>query len=657
MNNDTQRSLQMGMQLFQAGRLPEAEKVFREVLSIAPRDVNALQLLGLTVFQQGRPQEGEKLLRKAIRRSPKIAKLHFNLGQMLEMQGKPQEALFAFREAQKLDPKDEWTQVNLGIVYGKLNRLDEAIGACRSALQINPKNISALSNMGHLLWRAGKIEEAVQALEQALEINPDFVEALSNLGAIQFGEKNLEQAEALLRRAYEINPNNGEVLNNLAGVLTALDKGDEALPLCRQALERNPNSAELCFNLGRVAQQTEQWEEVVSAYSRGLELQPHTPDAVAGLAEACAFMGRFEEAKRLYYQVLELHPDRPGVYAGLLGLEEREVMLEKLGKIEELYAAPGTKEEDRCSLAFGLARFMEKGEEYEKAFSYLAEGNRLKRADYEYDLQEDRELFELIQRVFDQSFFEQRSGYGVEDTTPIFILGMPRSGTTLTEQILASHPQVFGAGELMQIKRSLMQKIGLLRITHYPEAVAEWRQSDFEELGDDYGKAIRKLSRGEERVTDKMPHNFLFLGLIHLILPRAKVIHCRREPMDNCLSIYKQNFKSTHKYAYDLAELGGYYRLYEGLMQHWRRVLPEGFVFDLQYEEMVGDQEEMTRKLLEFCELPWDDDCLRFHETERAVLTASRAQVRKQIYSDSVELWRRYEQQLQPLIEALGARN
>jgi tetratricopeptide (TPR) repeat protein len=656
LNNDIKGALQQGMAFFQSGRLPQAEQVFRSVLSKEPREVNALQLLGLTVFQQGRPQEGEKLLRKAIRRSPKIAKLHFNLGHMLEMQGKLKEALFAFREAVKLDPKDEWIQVNLGVVYGKLNRVDEALDACRAALKINPENISALSNMGHLLWRNGKTEEAIATLERALEIKPDMVEALANLGGILFGEKRLSEAEAHLRRAYELNPRNGEVLNNLAGALIAQDKGDEALPLSRQAMEQFPNSPEACFNLGRVAQQAEQWEEAITAYSRGLELQPDTPDAMGGLAEAYGVMGRFDEAKKLYYRTLELKPDALGSYAGLLSLEDRAVMRDELGKIEGFYQSPHTDERGKRHLAFALAKFLEKEGEYEKAFQYLDEGNRMKREDYEYGLEEDQEMFDLIKSVFNESFFEQRAGYGVEDSMPIFILGMPRSGTTLTEQILASHPQVFGAGELNQLKQQVKQRSASVPFSRYAEAVADWERSDFDKLAGEYLEYIRGLSQGEERVTDKMPHNFLLLGLVSLVLPKAKVIHCRRNPVDNCLSIFKQDFSSMHKYAYDLTELGGYYCLYEDLMQYWHQVLPEGFIFDLQYEEMVADQEGMTRKLLEFCGLPWDDSCLSFHETERAVRTASQTQVRKKIYKDSVQLWQRYEQQLQPLIKALGSR-
>jgi tetratricopeptide (TPR) repeat protein len=653
-DNAIKTMLQQGMAMFQSGQLQQAEKLLREVLAREPREVNALQMLGLTLFQRGNPQEGERLLRKAIRRSPKIAKLHFNLGRMLEMQGKLREAVSAFREARKLDPQDEWIPVNLGIAYGKLNRLDEAVSACKAALKINPENISALSNMGHMLWRNGKLDEAVAALEKALEINPDSIEALSNLGTVYFGEKQLERAEELLRRAYELNPNHGDVLNNLAGVLTAQGEWEEALPLCKQALQMNPRSAELYFNLGRVAHKAEQWEEVISAYSKGLELQPKVADAISGLAEACNIMGRFDEAKQLYYRALELKPDKPDLHAGLLGLEEPSVMLERLERIEKLYKAPDIDEEGKLTLAFALAKFLEKEGEYQRAFQYLDEANRIKRASFEYSQEDERESFELVKSTFTREFFAQRSGYGVASEMPIFILGMPRSGTTLTEQILASHPQVFGAGELKVLNRAVARMCAPVEYLKYPKAVAEWGEGDFTALGEEYLHKLQEYSEGVERVTDKMPHNFFLLGMIHLAMPNAKVIHCRRDPMDNCLSIFKQDFKSMHKYSYDLEELGGHYRRYADLMQHWHNVLPEGTIFDLQYEDMVADQEGMSRKLLEFCELPWDDNCLRFHETKRAVLTASQSQVRKKIYSDSVELWRHYEQQLQPLIKALA---
>jgi tetratricopeptide (TPR) repeat protein len=464
----------------------------------------------------------------------------------------------------------------------------------------------------------------------------------------------MDKAEELLRRAYALNPNHPDVLNNLAGVLTAQGNWEEALPLCRKALQMHPNSAELYFNLGRVANKAGRWEEVISAYSAGLKLQPGVVDAISCMADACNVMGRFDEARQFYYQALELDPDKPTLHAGLLGLEERSVMLERLERIEKLYLTPDIDMEGKLALAFALAKFLEREGEYQKAFHYLEEGNRLKRASFDFSQEEESASFELIKSTFTGEFCAQRSGYGAAGEMPIFILGMPRSGTTLTEQILASHPQVSGAGELTILRRSVSARCAPVGFAQYPEAVAKWGEEDFNALGEEYLQKLQKYSEGEERVTDKMPHNFLMLGMIHLAIPNAKVIHCRRDPMDNCLSIFKQDFKSTHKYAYDLEELGNHYRRYTDLMQHWQDALPEGAVFDLQYEEMVADQEGVSRKLLEFCGLPWDDNCLRFHETERAVLTASQSQVRKEIYSDSVELWRRYEEQLQPLIKALA---
>lgn len=278
----------------------------------------------------------------------------------------------------------------------------------------------------------------------------------------------------------------------------------------------------------------------------------------------------------------------------------------------------------------------------------------MKRSGYDYSLEEDKEFFSCIKEMFSAELFKKHSNSGTDNNAPIFILGMPRSGTTLTEQILSSHQMVYGAGELPDIRKLLSQMCGAGEYKKFPKLVGSLGNDDLSRIGSEYIKGLRKRNSSAEHITDKMPHNFLHVGMIRLMLPNAKIIHCKRDPIDNCLSIFKQNFGGVHKYAYDLAELGGYHLLYQDLMEHWNKVLP-GFVFELQYEDMVADQEGMTRKLLEFCGLPWDDNCLQFHKSERTVKTASYTQVRKKIYSDSVQLWKRYEQELQPLISALDA--
>jgi tetratricopeptide (TPR) repeat protein len=317
MSSEIHAAMQQGVAFFQSGRLPQAEQVFRAILSREPWQVNALQLLGLTLFQQGRPTEGEKFLRKAIRRNPKVSKLHFNLGQMLDMQNKPREALSAFREADKLNPKDEWTLVNLGIVYGKLNRLEEAVAACRRALKINPRNSSALSNLGQLLWRAGDIREGAACLEQALAMDPDHLEALVNLSGICLDQGDLERAGELLERALQLSPENPVVLNNMAGLLLAKGQLADAGMMARKALELNPRFAEAAFHLGRILAEQGETEESAQAFQQCISLNPGHIEAHLGLGAKLKELGRLEEAASTHEKVLARDPDSKGGAVGL----------------------------------------------------------------------------------------------------------------------------------------------------------------------------------------------------------------------------------------------------------------------------------------------------------------------------------------------------
>ncbi len=653
MNNQISAALQQGMRLFQSGRLKEAEALFLRILDASPHNIDALQLLGLSVFQMGRPVEAEQLLRKAIRQDKRISKLHYNLGHILEVQGKLKEALSSFRTAAKLDPNDEWVLVNLGVVYGKMNRLEEGMATCRKALKINPSNVSALSNLGQFLWRSDQAEKAREVLERAVEIQPNFPMALANLGAVLFSEGDLDSAEKCLRQAHSIAPKEPEILTNLAGVLSAQGQVEEALQFSRQVVSMLPNVPDALFNLGRVLEQAEQWEEAISVYSRGVVLRPDFIGAIQGLANAHMVMGEFEQAQELCHKILTKHDRSLGAYSLALNLGNPETMGVELGKVERDYAQEGDEKEEKRTLAFSLSKYLEKHEQYDKAFRYLADGNRIRRNGYAYEVDQDKVFFDRIKECFTGELLNnhglQIAGVG----NPIFILGMPRSGTTLTEQILASHSYVFGAGELTEMRKLLIERCKPDEYQTFPHVFTQEDVASLEQMRKRYLGKLRQLAPDVPRVTDKMPHNFVHLGVIRMLFPDAKVVHCRRNPVDTCLSIYKQDFKSLHKYANDLDELGRYYLLYRDLMEHWSDVLPENYVFDLDYEEMVSDQEGVTRRLLEFCDLPWEEGCLEFHKTRRAVRTASQSQVRKKIYTGSVKLWQQYEEQLQPLIQVL----
>jgi hypothetical protein len=320
--------------------------------------------------------------------------------------------------------------------------------------------------------------------------------------------------------------------------------------------------------------------------------------------------------------------------------------------MEHLLEEKNLTDDQKMNLSFGLGKAFEDLGQYEKSFHFILEANRLKRETFDYDISEDRVFIDNLKKTFDEQFIHQHSHSGYSSDAPIFIVGMPRSGTTLVEQILSAHPQVFGAGELRYMKIMIVDSCSNIEGLEYPQCFAGFSENDFKEFGKAYVNELRQFSKEVKYITDKMPHNFLNIGLIKLILPNAKIIHCQRNPVDTCWSIFKNFFAGIHNYAYNLRELGEYYKLYEGLMAHWRTILP-GFLFEIQYEELVADQENQTRRLLEYCGLDWQDDCLSFHKSSRPVRTASSTQVRQPIYNNSVLLWKRYAKELQPLLEAL----
>jgi hypothetical protein len=320
--------------------------------------------------------------------------------------------------------------------------------------------------------------------------------------------------------------------------------------------------------------------------------------------------------------------------------------------MESLYGNKNYSDEQKMHLAFGLGKAYEDLGDHEKSMDFILQATRLKRVSIDYSVSEEVELFSNIKATFSSDFFSAREGTGNQDHTPIFILGMPRSGTSLVEQILASHPDVFGAGELNDLS-VLTQNISSAESpSNFPAGIIDLDSGALDDLGKRYVERIRKHSVTSKYISDKMPQNFLYIGLIRVILPNAKIINCTRDPMDNCLSLFKNYFNTAQYYSYDLTELGQYYNLYLNLMQHWRDTLA-GFVYDLSYEQLVTDQENQSRQLLDYCHLPWDDACLDFHKTRRIVKTASNAQVRRPIYKDSVQLWKRYEKQLEPLRVAI----
>lgn len=435
----------------------------------------------------------------------------------------------------------------------------------------------------------------------------------------------------------------------------------EALKLCRQAVEKEPGNFAAQSNLGNILARLGKTEQAAEAYGRALAMEPSSVPVLSNLALLKAETGDGGGALGLYRRILEIDPTDAEVFHDLSLVKTFASGDPDLAAMEELRAELPTDAEKTMFLDFALAKAFDDLGRHDRAFERLASANRLKRASLDYDVARDEALADRIIGAFDKPFLDAQGSPGLSDDKPIFIIGMPRSGTTLVEQVLASHSQIVGAGELNHFRDVVMgfggagpgvKGLGTSGLG-FPEGVRDLTGGDFQKLGKAYSGLLGQQAADARRVTDKMPRNFFFAGLIALTLPDARIIHCTRHPVATCFSCYRIHFPEGQKFAYDLGELGRYYRLYDRLMEHWRAVLP-GRIFDLSYEDLVAEPEARMRALLEFAGLDWEDACLEFHKTGRQVRTASAQQVRRPLYRTAVERWKRYEKHLGPLIDALG---
>jgi tetratricopeptide (TPR) repeat protein len=468
---------------------------------------------------------------------------------------------------------------------------------------------------------AGRFAEAVARYGQMLSLKADVPEIYDNLGHALSALRKPETAILAFECAFALKPDNPATLCNWGLALAELDRFDEAEAKYRCAIEVNPGFAGAYNNLGLLMKAK----------------------------------GRLSEASNTIEQAIRLAPRNIAYYNNLSAIRPFAAGDPFLAALEALARnCAALSAADQIHLHFALAKAYENTGQPERAFQHLHSGNTLKRRQIAYDEAETLGQMDRLCELISRDFIEAHQGCGEPSSTPVFIIGMMRSGTTLIEQILASHPQVFGAGELHLLDHT----IGSIRRDlpghpPFPDMVRAMSAGHFRALGARYLEKIARLAPAAARITDKMTVNFLFAGLIHLALPNATIIHAVRDPVDTCVSCFATHFTEMHAHTYDLAELGRYYRHYRALMAHWQAVLPPGRILDVRYEELIADLEGVARRIVAHCGLVWDAHCLDFHRTERTVRTASAAQVRKPIYTDSVGRWRKYESFLGPLFAEL----
>jgi tetratricopeptide (TPR) repeat protein len=570
------------------------------------------------------PEEALACYEKIVALGPRQPESICNLALTLAQLGRDEEAVVQFEKALALKPDFGAAHYHCGLVLARLDRHEEAIGHYRKAVALDPGNAAAHNDLGRSLTELGRHREAVVELERALRLLPgselakqNLAIAMKNLGRSLSDFGRQREAVVEYQRALSVLPGFAPAYLGLGDALNYLGRPQEALAVFEKVLAADPNEAMAYLGIGSARMSVGHFRDARAAFEHAVSLSPKSAVCHRFLAE----VGRFTEG------------------------DPRLAALEALARDDE-----SVPEKERPDLYFALARAYDELQRYETAFECLKKANGLKRRTIEYD--EARRLGELrrIAAEFTPEFLAAHGGVGDPSDVPIFIVGMPRSGTTLVEQILASHPLVFGAGELSNLDVILESRPTGGRVPLEANLLSdEW----LGEIGRRYVAELRALAPGALRITDKMPDNFRLIGLIHLALPNAHIIHVRRDPLDTCLSCYLQHFRHLY-FTYDLGELGRDYRAYEELMVHWRSALPQGAFLDVQYETLVDDFESQARRIVEYCGLAWDERCLAFHETERPVRTQSVQQVRQPLYRGAVGRAKHYEQWLSPLRDALG---
>jgi tetratricopeptide (TPR) repeat protein len=604
--NDADALVNAADSLRELGRAVEAVPLYQRALKINPQQVIAQNDLGNVLLQLGEVEQALGAYQRALRLKPEDAQVRFNLANAQRLAGNFEEALVGSQQALALDPALGAAYNNAGLSLVGLGRHEEAVAHFRRALAPGPVSVDLLCNLGNTLRDMGDRREAAALYRQAIELDPAHVESHCNLGNMLFQMHQIDESAASYRRALALKPDHAAAHTSLAVVLRHQRRAAEAEASCRAALALDPN------------------------YAEALHVQ----------GELRADRGEFADAEQLFRRAIAAKPDYAAAYSSIsthrkLTLNDQEWLQGAEGLLAKRLPL-----EQQIGLYFSLGKYFDDTGQYDQAFSNYERANELtKRYGAVYDpVKLTARVDEIIGRL-DPSLVQRRQPGASDSDLPVLVVGMPRSGTSLIEQILASHPFVHGAGE----------------VTFWNSAFNDYRKAvPISGLAENYLERLRAGSGAAVRVVDKMPANFMHEGLVHMALPRARIIHVRRDPLDTCLSIYFQNFFNMGPHGNDLVALAHYYREYRRLTGYWRGLLPKNTLLEISYEALIEDQEGVTRRMLEFIGLPWDPRTLDFYKTDRLVLTASRWQVRQKIHGASAGRWRNYEKFIGPLKVALG---
>ena len=694
---NVQEALIKAVNLHKAGNLTEAEKLYRAIIAAAPLQSDANHNLGLLLMNAGKLKEAVIFLQNAANINPGVTQYLVSLkaakdaisaaastasaatadsspeaskfldeGNVFYLKKMFDKAEESYKKALELKPDYAEAYSNLGSALYYLGRLPEAESIFLKALALKPDYAECYSNLGSVYNDIERFEEAEKNLKKAIELKPDFCASYNNIGITYRNLKRLSEAESSYKKAIELNHDYFEAYNNLGNTLYESGRLEEAETDFRKAIELNPSYAEAYNNLGGILCDKGRLEEAENNFRKAIELDANYAEAHNNLGGIFNDTGRLEEAEAYYSKALELKPDYAECYRNLSTLKKfthGDPQIERLKSLSKSVK----KIEDKIHVSFALAKALEDVGEYDESFNLYLEGNALRKKELGYSIETDRKLFSLIKSAFGGTSLtdEIRSKLPALNLNeispmPILIVGMPRSGTSLAEQILASHSGVFGAGELETLGvlaanlyfnvpppvSGIYQACGAITAEYLKEIK---NQAEYGNNGENNGKTNDSVLK-YGFVTDKMPLNFRFLGFLAHMMPNLKIINMTRDRTAVAWSIFSRYFPAKGLgFSNDLSDIAEYYKLYEDLMTFWENLFP-GRIYDLNYELLTENFEEETRKLIDYCGLEWEDACLEFEKNKRAVRTASAAQVRKKIYKGSSEAWRRFEKNLKDFI-------
>jgi len=649
-NSNPREAFFRALEQYRRGDLDGAQQICRELLDRAPSEVNTLRLSAQILQRRGQLGDAQRILERVTNLAPDYAHAWADLGRVRFEQGLYCEAREALRHAQRLNPR-------LAIVSRTLQELAHKIGESPES-EAASASIAWQRALDEALIAArdrqstGETSEAERICREVLEKDP-----LNNKASILLAEISLEahqfaRAETLCRSVLERVPESVPVWILLATSLMRQDKMEQAYASLLRAREIAPGAIPVQLSLATWHVQSNQHEQAVAIYHHILESTPDHAPTLTQLGTTLKTIGRSAESLGAYRRCTEVAPNSGEAWWSLSNLKTYRFSAEEITRMESALAAGDLTDQDQVYLHFALGKADEDGQRYDDAFSHYRAGNMIKRRMTRWDPRKNSEQTSDIIRVFNVEMIECLTGGGDPDPSPIFILGLPRSGSTLQEQILSSHSQVEGTRELPYIPWIARQL--LPSASPYPEGMRELDRGQLQGIAQRYlRRASRHRVEGKPFFIDKLPNNFSYIGLIALCMPNAKIIHTRRDPMDNCFGCFKQLWAEGQHFSYDLEDLGAYYRDYHRLMQHWHLMFP-GRILDVEYESVVRDIRGSVETLLAFCGLEWEDSCLRFHETDRAINTASSEQVRQPVYDSALDYWRNFAPWLEPLQTALG---